>query len=157
MASFRRSILSYSMQQLSIGIDLGCTNIKGVLMDQDGTIINQLREETIEQDDQHWKQAVTTMIRNLKSDAGIKVTTIGLSAPGLANENNTCISFMPGRLPGLENFNWSDFTQEKIYVLNDAHAALMAEAAYGAAKGLKHAILLTLGTGVGGGVLINGN
>ena len=145
------------MHSLSIGIDLGGTNIKGVLMDQEGNVLKQLREETIEQDDQHWKQVVTMMIRNLQSHSNTTVNTIGLSAPGLADENNTCISFMPGRLPGLENFNWSDFTKEKIYVLNDAHAALMAEATYGAAKGLKHAILLTLGTGVGGGVLINGN
>jgi glucokinase len=63
---------------------------------------------------------------------------------------------MPGRLPGLENFSWSDFSDERIYVLNDAHAALMAEASYGAAKGMKHVVLFTLGTGVGGGILING-
>jgi glucokinase len=144
------------MQQLSIGIDLGCTNIKGVLIDGDGNILKQLREETIEQDDQHWKKAVASIIKNLQSQSSDKVKLIGLSAPGLANEHNTGISFMPGRLPGLENFNWSDFIGERIYVLNDAHAALMAEAAYGAAKGLSHVILLTLGTGVGGGVLIHG-
>ncbi len=144
------------MQQLSIGIDLGCTNIKGVLIDGDGNILKQLREETIEQDDQHWKKTVAMMIKNLQGQSSGSISAIGLSAPGLANENNTCISVMPGRLPGLENFIWSDFTGEIIYVLNDAHAALMAEAAYGAAKGMKHVILLTLGTGVGGGILING-
>ncbi len=144
------------MQQLSIGIDLGCTNIKGVLIDRDGTIIEQLREETNEQDDQHWKNAVAVMIKNLKSKSSTAIKTIGLSAPGLANSDNTCISFMPGRLPGLENFNWSEFTGKRIFVLNDAHAALMAEAAFGAARGMQHALLLTLGTGVGGGILING-
>jgi len=144
------------MQPLSIGIDLGCTNIKGVLIDHDGTIIEQLRQETNEQDDQHWKNAVSTMIKNLKSKSSTAINTIGLSAPGLANSDNTCISFMPGRLPGLENFNWSEFTGQRIFVLNDAHAALMAEAAFGAARGMQHAILLTLGTGVGGGILING-
>ena len=63
---------------------------------------------------------------------------------------------MPGRLPGLENFNWSDWIGEKVVVLNDAHAAMMAEATFGAAKELQHAVLLSLGTGVGGGILING-
>ncbi len=144
------------MQQLSIGIDLGCTNIKGVLVDSDGNILAQQREETNEQDDQHWKKAVASMIKSLQAQFPDQVKTIGLSAPGLANESNTCISVMPGRLPGLENFNWSDFTDERIYVLNDAHAALMAEASYGAAKGMKHVVLFTLGTGVGGGILING-
>jgi len=144
------------MQPLSIGIDLGCTYIKGVLIDTDGTLLEQLREETNEQDDQHWKNAVSSMIKNLKGKASYDITAIGLSAPGLANADNTSISFMPGRLPGLENFNWSEFTSERIFVLNDAHAALMAEAAFGAASGMQHAILLTLGTGVGGGILING-
>ena len=63
---------------------------------------------------------------------------------------------MPGRLPGLENFKWSEFIGEQVYVLNDAHSALTAESYFGAAKGLRHAILLTLGTGVGGGILIDG-
>lgn len=144
------------MQQLSIGIDLGCTNIKGVLIDESGNIIEQLKQETNEQDDQHWKQAVSSMINILKSKSSQSIKAIGLSAPGLANEENTCISFMPGRLPGLENFNWSAFTGERIFVLNDAHAALMAEASFGSAKGMQHALLLTLGTGVGGGILIHG-
>jgi glucokinase len=144
------------MQQLAIGIDLGCTNIKGVLVDRDGNVLAQRREETNEQDDQHWKKAVASMIKDLQAQFQAPVATIGLSAPGLANENNTCISVMPGRLPGLEDFNWTDFCGERIYVLNDAHAALMAEASYGAAKGMKHVVLFTLGTGVGGGILING-
>ena len=63
---------------------------------------------------------------------------------------------MPGRLQGLENFNWSEFIKEKVSVLNDAHAALMAEASFGAARGMQHAVLLTLGTGVGGGILVHG-
>jgi glucokinase len=144
------------MPLLSIGIDLGCTNIKGVLIDDEGNVINHLRVETNEQDDQHWKKSVAEMIKNLQTQSNGKIHAIGLSAPGLANDGNSCISVMPGRLPGLENFNWSDFTGEKIWVLNDAHAALMAEATYGAAKGMKHVILFTLGTGVGGGILING-
>lgn len=144
------------MQQLSIGIDLGCTNIKGVLIDVHGNILEQLKQETNEQDDQHWKQAVYSMIKTLKTKSPENKTAIGLSAPGLANAENTCIAFMPGRLPGLENFNWSTFTGERVFVLNDAHAALMAEATFGSAKGMQHALLLTLGTGVGGGILIHG-
>lgn len=144
------------MQQLSIGIDLGCTNIKGVLIDMDGNILAQRRQETNEQDDQHWKSSVASMIKELQNESSTIVKNIGLSAPGLANADNTCITFMPGRLPGLENFNWSEFTGQQIFVLNDAHAALMAESAFGAAKGMQHAVLLTLGTGVGGGILING-
>jgi glucokinase len=144
------------MKRIAIGIDLGCTNIKAVLLDEEGTILHQERRETHEQDDQYWKRNVDSLIKDFKKHYSEKVHTIGLCAPGLANIDNTCIACMPGRLPGLENFIWSDFTKEKIFVLNDAHAALTAEASFGAGKGIQHAILLTLGSGVGGGLLING-
>ncbi|HEU5146744.1 MAG TPA: ROK family protein [Chryseosolibacter sp.] len=140
----------------AIGIDLGCTNIKAVLVDGDGNVLQQARHETREHDDQHWKSSVKRMIADLKGKSN-GVATVGLCAPGLANAENSFISCMPGRLPGLERFNWSDFTGERVHVLNDAHAALTAEATFGAAKGLKHAVLITLGSGVGGGILIDGH
>lgn len=140
----------------AIGIDLGCTNIKAVLVDESGTILEQLRLETREQEDKHWKAEVKTVIAEMKKRTN-SVDAIGLCAPGLANAANTCIECMPGRLPGLENFNWSHHTREQIFVLNDAHAALIAEAAFGSGKGMKHIILITLGSGVGGGLLVDGN
>lgn len=139
----------------AIGIDLGCTHIKAILVKADGTILKEIRQDTDEQNDAHWKESVKQIIVQLKKETS-HINAIGLSAPGLANATNTCIEFMPGRLPGLENFNWSDFTGARIYVLNDAHAALMAEAQFGAAKNKKYAFMLTLGTGVGGGILIDG-
>lgn len=142
------------MEKIAIGIDLGCTHIKAILVKEDGTVLKEFREDTHEHNDQHWKNTVARIIKEFKSQNEIKA--IGLSAPGLANSTNTCIEFMPGRLPGLENFNWSDFTSERVYVLNDAHAALMAEAKFGIAKNLKYVVMLTLGTGVGGGILIDG-
>lgn len=144
------------MTRTAIGIDLGCTNIKAVLIDESGNIHHQVRTETREHDDQYWKQAVLEIIKDLRTKND-SIDAIGLCAPGLANVNNTCIECMPGRLPGLENFDWSEFTLEKIFVLNDAHAALTAEATFGAAQGLKHVILITLGSGVGGGILIDGH
>lgn len=142
--------------EFAIGIDMGATNIKGVLIDSAGKVYHQATTETNEKDQQHWKKAVTEMISQLESKAPQPVHGFGLSAPGLADDGNKSIAFMPGRLLGLENFNWSDFTGRKIMVLNDAHAALMAEATFGAGKGMNHLVLLTLGSGVGGGILING-
>jgi len=144
------------MERTAIGIDLGCTNIKGVLIDQAGNTLDEAKQETNEQDDKHWKGVVSEMIRNFSKKSARRADAIGLSAPGLADSENKCIVVMPGRLPGLENFLWSDWVGEKVWVLNDGHAAMMAEASFGAAKGMQHAILLTLGTGVGGSILING-
>lgn len=144
------------MKQLAIGVDLGCTHIKIVLMDEDGKIHREAHEETNEPNDRHWKGLIKNIVGDFQKDAQGHEVPVGLAAPGLANPENTCISFMPGRLPGLENFNWTDQVGSRVYVLNDAHAALMAEAGFGAANGIQHAIMLTLGTGVGGGILING-
>lgn len=145
------------MEKFAIGIDLGCTHIKALLVKEDGSIVKEVRVDTNEHDDQHWKNEVAKIIKDFKQQSHTKIKAIGLSAPGLANSSNSCIEYMPGRLPGLENFNWGDFANEKIFVLNDAHAALMAEARFGIAKNLKFVVMLTLGTGVGGGILIDGN
>lgn len=144
------------MKRTAIGIDLGCTNIKGVLLDEDGRVLLERREETREQDDRHWKAAVSDMIIALRGKGDSSFTAVGLCAPGLANAANTCIECMPGRLPGLENFHWSAHTGTQVFVLNDAHAALTAEAAFGAGKGHRHVLMLTLGSGVGGGILVDG-
>ncbi|WP_075351627.1 ROK family protein [Algoriphagus marinus] len=140
----------------AIGIDLGGTNIKGVLIDEQGKILHQTRKATVGEEDGVWQQNVKALyqeIQNFDPDSQIQV---GLSAPGLANETNSCINFLPNRLPGLEQLDWSTFLGKETYVLNDAHAALVAEASFGVMRGMKNAILLTLGTGVGGGLLLDG-
>lgn len=158
MESIGGTILIISvMNRKAIGIDLGCTNTKAVLVDESGIVLHESKRETREHDDQHWKSGVRTLIAELKNHSDQPVEAIGLCAPGLANADNTAIATMPGRLPGLENFNWSEYVQEEIDVLNDAHAALTAEATFGAARGLQHAVMLTLGSGVGGGILIGGH
>lgn len=140
----------------AIGIDLGGTNIKAVLVDETGRILDTQQLQTNEKDELNWKNAVAHVAKTLQQKAGSSTLPVGLSAPGLAGKNNDCIVLMPGRLAGLENFIWQDHLNTATWVLNDAHAALMAEASFGAGKGYKNIVMLTLGTGVGGGVLING-
>jgi glucokinase len=146
----------------AIGIDLGGTNIKGALVNAaTGEILHHAVQATDPTagngERRHWKQAVPEIVRELKAKSANAVDAIGLAAPGLPNESNSFILNMPGRLEGLENLIWSEFLQEKqVWVLNDAHAALIAEAKFGAGRGMKNIVMLTLGTGVGGGILING-
>jgi glucokinase len=148
---------------IAIGIDLGGNNIKGVLLNDSGEVIYQASQATEEgtagtDGDSHlWKNTVSKMVLELKSKSTSEIEAIGLAAPGLPNKSNSAIRIMPGRLKGLENLNWSEYLNEKeVRVLNDAHAALIAEAKYGIGKGINNVIMLTLGTGVGGGILING-
>ncbi len=138
-----------------IGIDLGGTRIKGVAIDADGNILHQTYTPTNDGEGEEWKAAIAKTVRDLKQKLNTSKITVGISAPGLPNKENTAIGFMPGRLEGLENFLWSSYLQHTCYVLNDGVAALVAEAKTGAAKESVNAIMVTLGTGVGGALLIN--
>jgi glucokinase len=140
----------------TIGIDLGGTYIKGMLMLESGEVLAKHTIATGEHVGDNWKDTVKQMLHYLETKNGGIADAVGLSAPGLANEQNTAIAFLPNRLDGLENFIWSDFLERKTLVLNDAHAAIMAENKFGVLQNYKNALMLTLGTGVGGGIIING-
>jgi len=134
-----------------LGIDLGGTNIKAVWMDDRGNILNK---ETRETGDSFHDSAWQESIRVLAADFPGRV---GIAAPGLASADGRRISSMPGRLHGLEGLDWVDFLGRDARALNDAHAALLGEVWHGAARGRKHVVMLTLGTGVGGAVLADGH
>ncbi len=144
------------MPNIIIGIDLGGTRIKAVAIDGQGNILHQHNQPTNDGNDVIWKNAILEVVNELVSKLKCNPVVIGISAPGLPNANNSAIAFMPGRLEGLENFEWTEFLKIKTFVLNDAIAAMMAEARFGAAKGCKNVVMLTLGTGVGGAILIDG-
>ena len=152
------------MNSTALGLDLGGTHIKGALLHQ-GEIIDQYHTDTHDLPDDladqsgkgQWKQAMHAMISQAKQRYPNTSLAIGLAAPGIPDSNYTMIKYMPGRLQGLENLSWAEFLEEpSVSVLNDAQAALLAESRLGAAQQAQNVVLLTLGTGVGGGLLING-
>lgn len=141
----------------SIGVDLGGTNIKIVVVSDDGTVLDYLTCDTADSEGS-WAQTIKTNLRQIETRRGQAPKHIGVAAPGLAAKNGKSIAYMQGRLAGLQGFMWEDFLQSStpVVVLNDAHAALLGEVWQGAAHGYRDVILLTLGTGVGGAVLIDG-
>ena len=144
------------MKNAAIGIDLGGTRIKGVALDPEGKLLEQVYTPTEDSAGQHWKSAIKETVTKLQEKITGLPYVIGISAPGIPDEGNAAISFMPERLQGLEGFIWSDYLGHPTYVANDAIAAMAAEAMYGEARGLRHVVMLTLGTGVGGAILIDG-
>lgn len=148
------------MNATAIGIDLGGTRIKGVAITKEGEILRQLVWQTNDNikdqkgDEREWMKSISAMVMELHSAA--KGTCVGISAPGLPDAENRFIAFMPGRLQGLERFDWRDYLATPTWVLNDGVAALVAEARLGAARGKKNVVMITLGTGVGGAILIDG-
>src|SRR5687767_1761883 len=121
------------MIKTAIGIDLGGTRIKAVVIDALGNQLHELYQPTNDGEDNTWKNAIAKAVRALQNKVKNHQEVIGISAPGLPNESNSSIAYMPGRLQGLENFHWSEFLQTKTWVLNDAVSAMMAEVRFGAA------------------------
>jgi glucokinase len=148
------------MKPSAIGIDLGGTRIKGVLLTLEGEILQQRISQTNDktstgkEDETAWMRSIASMVAELRSPA--QDIHVGISAPGLPDISNRFISFMPGRLQGLEKFNWTEYLRTSTWVLNDGVSALLAEARRGAAAGKKNVVMITLGTGVGGAILIDG-
>ncbi len=144
-----------------LGIDIGGTNIKVVAIDEGGDIL--LQEEHSTDDalgEELWKKKITKIIgaktNELANENGSNVIC-GISSPGLADEKNSCILHMPKRLSGIEGYCWGNELNREIWVLNDAHAATLAEYETFYKDSIKHMLLLTLGTGVGGGAILDGN
>ncbi len=145
------------MPVTAIGVDIGGTRIKIVALNGQGEVLQQSYTATNDTGDTSWQETVIKAVSAVKSTYSSQgEAVIGISAPGIANENNTAIAFMPGRLSGLENLVWGDNFNCGAWVVNDAVAALVAEAKAGEAVGKKNVVLLTLGTGVGGAILIDG-
>ena len=139
----------------SIGVDLGGTNIKIVVISNDGDVLEYLTCDTADSEGS-WAQTIKQNIDLIQERRDQSPCHIGLAAPGLAAKDGRSIAYMQGRLKGLQGFVWQDFLESRVVVLNDAHAALLGEVWRGAAQGYRNAILLTLGTGVGGAVLVDG-
>lgn len=140
----------------AIGIDLGGTRIKAVAVDESGRILKEMYTPTADDDTRGWQVAVKNAHTSILASLDNPESITGISAPGLPNASNSCISVMPGRLQGLENFEWAGYLSTQAWVLNDANSALAAELKFGVAAGKKNVILLTLGTGVGGSIAIDG-
>ncbi len=144
------------MVKAVIGVDLGGTRIKAVALDYDGNVLHQQYSTTEDSNEALWKQTILNTVNALQARLNVIDLVVGISAPGIPNEQNSAIAYMPGRLEGLQNFDWSSYLNRKTWVLNDAVAALMSEVRMGVAKDKKNVVLLTLGTGVGGAILIDG-
>lgn len=145
-----------------VGIDLGGTQIKAAAFSPDGALLHRETHPTRDGDRvggvPAWADAIGRLVVAWTERFGAPAGRIGLAAPGLPARDGRSILSMPLRMSGLEGFDWGAFLERSdgVPVINDAHAALLGEAWQGAARGRAHAVLLTLGTGVGGAVLADG-
>lgn len=150
-------------EKILIGIDFGGTQGKFVVQDNQGHILHSQvlgNDQRLIQNSSEvsWRiQSVKEYFHFATKSFG-PVQSIGLSFPGLATKDARVIQYLPGKLCGVAGVDWEkDLDLEvKVRVINDAQAALIAEAWIGTAQHKNHVVLLTLGTGVGGAFMING-
>ncbi|MEN6454741.1 MAG: ROK family protein [Prolixibacteraceae bacterium] len=149
------------MELIYLGIDIGGTNIKFTVLADDGKLLDQgevLTEDSVTCPE-IWKNKIIDLIKRKSrvfTRDNPEGVLCGISAPGLTDPENRKITCMPGRLEGLENFDWSEALKMRISVINDGHSACLAEYKSFYEGSVSNMLMLTLGTGVGGAAILNG-
>ncbi len=147
----------------NIGVDLGGTNIAVGIVNENYEIVRKDSVETraYREADEIVKD-IAMLCEKLCKEEGISIDSIesvGIATPGTALRNTGIVSYannLPFRDYPIAAKLKSFFPVEKVIIANDADAAALGEAAAGAGKGHKDFIMVTLGTGVGGGIIVGG-
>ena len=145
-----------------IGVDLGGTNIAAGIVADNGTIFAKSSVRfVLGCSQQELADSIAAQCRNLVAGAGLgmeQIEGIGIGAPGLLDPPRGLI--LRAFNLGLENMSVSHLVgrvlNKSVRLANDANCAALGEAAYGAAKNTRHSVTVTLGTGIGGGIIIDG-
>lgn len=146
----------------NIGIDLGGTNIKVGVVDENYNIVGRSNIKTnLPRPAEEIADSIVEGVKLACEDAKISVSdvnSIGIGTPGTANRDTGIVLYSCNL--GFNNFDLGGILSKKlgteIFVENDANAAAFGEVVNGAGKGYKNVVVITLGTGVGGGVIIDG-
>lgn len=142
-----------------VGIDIGGTTTNVGIVDDGGQIL--VRSKLVNGDYPDFDRYIDAVAAEIKriTPAGVTPGGVGICAP--------CANYNTGMVEGATNLNWPmplplrDLMAEKtglrVEITNDANAAAMGERKYGAAKGMENFVVITLGTGVGSGVVCDGH
>lgn len=145
-----------------IGVDLGGTNIAAGIVDEKGNLLKKASIPTgAEREADEVIKDMAGLCRKLIDEQGITVDDVeyaGVATPGTADHDNGIVVYA-NNLRFL-NYPLADKLKEflgvkKVLIENDANAAAKGEAACGAAKGYANSVMITLGTGLGGGIIID--
>jgi glucokinase len=141
---------------LSIGVDVGGTKVAAGVVDEQGKIIEKLKRSTPAASPEQTALVISDTVIELL--ARHQVDTVGLGAAGFVDRARATVLFAP-------NLAWRDEPVKQkvedriglpVLVENDANATAWAETIFGAARGHEHVVLITVGTGIGAAIVING-
>tara|TARA_Y100000034_G_scaffold109178_1_gene140172 strand:- start:3860 stop:4732 length:873 start_codon:yes stop_codon:yes gene_type:complete len=138
-----------------VGIDFGGTKINTILMNEKGKILKKIKVKT----GNKRKQTIKKIIKNIdKISLRKQVKGIGIGVPGILDEKRERILNLPN-ITGWKNINLKKIienkTGKKVLMENDANCTALAEFLFGHGKKVKNLACLTIGTGLGGGIIIN--
>jgi glucokinase len=146
--------------QCAIGVDLGGSHVMAALIDESGEIHSRHEIDIVDLAPDAVFASLDTVIRGALDDArgDANVVGIGIGSPGNIDPTTGTIRYSP-------NFGWTNVPlgehvrasfKHPVFVANDARCATLGEFVYGAGRASKNFVLLTLGTGIGGGIVADG-
>jgi len=146
-----------SNDMVTIGIDLGGTNIKGALVDSDEGLIHSFSIPTeSDKGKDHVIDRIAVAINMAAKEADTDIFGVGIGSPGIISFDRTTVS-NPPNFPGWIKENLSEIMRDKTgfdcYVDNDANLMALGSSRFGAGKAFGSFIMITLGTGLGGGII----
>ena len=142
---------------LTIGIDVGGTKVLGGVVDESGKVLTTARKDTPRQGGSALTQTIADVAKELLEKHS--VSSIGVSAAGfVSSDRKTMLA-----TPNIADWNGVDLDAEltaqiglPVVIENDANSAAWGEAKFGAGRNTNHMMMLTVGTGIGGGIVVNG-
>jgi glucokinase len=142
---------------LTIGIDVGGTKVLGGVVDESGKVLTLARKDTPRQGGSALTQTIADVAKELLQQHS--VSSVGVSAAGfVSSDRKTMLA-----TPNIADWNGVDLDNQltkliglPVVIENDANAAAWGEAKFGAGKNQDHMMMLTVGTGIGGGIVVNG-
>lgn len=141
------------MDKKALGIDIGGTKIFYALINDKGEIISEIKKEHTPKTASEIEKKLKEIIKKYENE----INVAGIATAGAVNLDNDKILSSTANMP--ENYRKIDFKnlseKVKIFIENDANCAALAEHKTGVAKEYDNCVVLTLGTGVGGGIIIN--
>lgn len=150
----KKTSQAHSDRPIAVGLDIGATAIKAALVGLDGELLESCREPS-----PRTPAALHDFVHSVLKRAKMPVCGIGIGCKGVIDTATSRVKSLPGDLNFLEGRLLAEIIAAgdlPVCADNDARTALVAEVLWGAARGKRNVVLLTLGTGVGGAALVDG-
>lgn len=136
----------------ALAFDIGGTKIYTTIIDETGKIVSEIDKFSTPKTLDEIKNILKSQILKYENE----IDTIAIATAGAVNNENSAVIGSTGNLvEGYYTIDFQSLSRKKVFLENDANAAAWAEYKIGASKGSNVSVMLTLGTGVGGGIIIN--